>query len=190
MSKPMWVIVIGIILLIGGIAGGTLVFLTGIKDPSQVAEETLIFEGQDQTKMATLNAGKYDVWFEGTFPFGHPGEVEIRDMDDDLIFSRNSLFSMETVTINNQPYSKVGSFTIQNPGDYNVTVENPSSVFITPPISALSTLGIFLVGVGIGILGGILLFVGIILLVTGKSKPEQPPQYPPQQPPQYPPPGY
>lgn len=184
--KPRQIIVVGAIVLVIGAVIGITSFLTATKDPSVEAVETVEFVYPDYVEPVILNRGAYDVWFEsGLIGSGDPGDIIVRDSDFNLVYRTPASSGSEKITINNKDYEKDGTFTIENSGIYNVTVEYSGSVlYFTPPIDVAAGLGVGFGGVVIAVLGGIFLSIGLILHFFPKQKPPAPrseQQGPPQQ---------
>ncbi len=184
--KPRQIIVVGAIVLVIGAVIGITSFLTATKDPSVEAVETVEFVYPDYVEPVILNRGAYDVWFEsGLIGSGDPGDIIVRDSDFNLVYRTPASSGSEKITINNKDYEKDGTFTIENSGIYNVTVEYSGSIlYFTPPIDVAAGLGVRFGGVVIAVLGGIFLFIGLILHFLPKQKPPAPrseQQGPPQQ---------
>jgi flagellar basal body-associated protein FliL len=194
MDKPMKILIVGIIVLVLGIVLGVASFLGTIKDPSEEAEETLVYDVSEYSKTVNLDKGEYDIWYEEEetfiFDFGDPGVVTVTDSGGNLIYESSTSSGSESITVNSKDYKKKGSFEIDSSGSYTITVSSSSTLYITPPISVATSLGLCATGVIIGIIGGILMLVGIILFFTSKKRAAPPvPQYgaPPMPPPPAPP---
>ena len=174
--KPRQIIVVGAIVLVIGAVIGITSFLTATKDPSVEAVETVEFVYPDYVEPVILNRGAYDVWFEsGLIGSGDPGDIIVRDSDFNLVYRTPASSGSEKITINNKDYEKDGTFTIENSGIYNVTVEYSGSVlYFTPPIDVAAGLGVGFGGVVIAVLGGIFLSIGLILHFFPKQKPPAP----------------
>ena len=188
MSTPFKVILFGIILIIVGAIVAALSFGSVLRDPSEESKATLEFEGSSYygipSESAYLEEGDYDIWYPTDeydwIDTGDPGNVRIEDSNGGTI-SLDDSSGTETITINDQSYEKAGSFKIENSGQYTFTVSNECTLYITPEIDVGTTLGLCFVGVIIGVVGGIVLFIGIILIFTRKKKKKYP-GYPPPQP--------
>ncbi len=196
--------IFGLILLIGGIAGAITSFYVIIEDPSEVAVETLYFDDSDDapsyfnpiynstdlSETISLDKGDYEVWYEAEFfGLGGPRELTIHDSSGNLIYRKSSfLGSSDSVSRNGKEYRRYCTFEIDESGDYSLTVDDPTTLYVTPPVNLDLGVGLGFMFVIFGIIGVILMIVGAGLYFFKEnkpSKPEQPPP-PPQQYPQYP----
>lgn len=164
LKKHHWIIIIGIIILVIGIVATIFLFISGLKDPSEEA----VWEGNfavgetGDGKKAYLDAGDYDVWYKNVLSYD-PGEVTIKDRKGNVVFRDSIGSSKETISINGETYTKVGSFKIDKKDTYNVNPEYASTLYITPPIDML---GMIKSVCG----GGIMIIIGIIFIIAGVIK--------------------
>jgi hypothetical protein len=189
MKKPVKIMLIGIILLIAGIAGGIGVFFATLKDPSEVAKETVVFETYDLSETATLSKGDYDIWCESGFLGlgGDPGDVEITDSNDNLVWERPSSYTTESIEINGNNYMKVGSFSLSSTDDYTISVEYSGvTLFFTEPINVMTGIGLCVTGVLVGVIGGVIMLVGVFYFFKDKKAAQYPAQQYQYQQPYYP----
>jgi flagellar basal body-associated protein FliL len=198
--KPKLIIIIGILLVIVGIVGALISYYVIIEDPSEVYEEKLIFRSGDTdysdsditTETISLSKGDYDIWYEPDFSFfgiiDSPRELTIRDSNGNVIYDESTLLGRSEAKISRggKDYRRYGTFEITSSGDYEVSAEASSTIYITPHINIE-------LGEGLGALFIILIVVGLILIVIGvylfyskKPKPKRviPPPPPPPPPPQ------
>ncbi|WP_455391876.1 hypothetical protein [[Eubacterium] cellulosolvens] len=193
--KPKKLAIIGLILLIIGIMGAILSFYVIIENPSDVAEKTLYFEDNTHSssedtsglsQVTTLEKGTYEIWYEPEiFGLGGPEELTVHDSEGDLVFSRTSLFgSGDSISRNGKDYRKYGSFDIDDKGEYTISVGNPTTIYLTPPINLGLGLGLGYLCVVIGIIGIITMIIAGILMFMKEKKPSTLTDTPP--PPQYP----
>ena len=188
-NKTMKIVIIGIILLIGGVIGAVVSFMGTIKDPSDGAKATLDLGYPDYSETVYLDKGDYDIWYEGDSFFNDPGDVTVTDSDDNVVYESSSSSFSEGISVNNKEFTKEGSFTADNSGEYTLSAEEAITLYITPPINVALGMGLCFTGVIIGIIGGIIMLLGLFLHFTSKDKPPQQypmGQYPAQQPPPYP----
>lgn len=188
MKKPVMIMLIGIILLIAGIAGGIGIFFATLQDPSEVAKETVDFESYDWSETASLSKGDYDIWCEsGLFGIGDPGDVTISDSSNNVVWERPSSYTTESIGVNGKEYMKVGSFSLSSSDDYTINVEYSGvTLFFTEPISVATGIGLCATGVIIGIVGGVIMLVGIFLFFKDKKAAQYPAQQYQYQQPYYP----
>lgn len=196
--------IFGLIILIVGIVGAITSFYVIIDNPSEVAVETLYFDDSDDlpsyfdpiynstdlSERISLDKGDYEVWYDAEFlGLGGPRELTIRDSTGNLIYRKSSILgSSDSVSRNGKEYRRYCTFEIEESGDYTLSVEDPTTLYVTPPVN----LGL---GVGLGFMFVVFGIIGVILMIVGAGlyffkenkppKPEQPPP-PPQQYPQYP----
>ncbi|MCK4613429.1 MAG: right-handed parallel beta-helix repeat-containing protein, partial [Thermoplasmata archaeon] len=184
LKKHHWMIIGGTVLLVIGIVISIIMFTLLFKDPSEEAVwEGTYAEGEKADKKVFLDAGKYDVWSKDY----DPGEVVIKDSNGRVVFRDSIGTNYEKITINGVVYVKVGSFKAEKQDTYTVTVEQASTLYITPPIKVSGIIESVCGGVIISIIGGILLVAGIIFWFKEKKKIPQHGQHqmqPYQQPPQ------
>lgn len=189
----MKVLIVGIILLVVGIIIAVLSLGTTIKDPSEEAKETLVYDYGD-SKTVNLDKGEYDIWYEEEealwIDLGDPGDVTVRDSGGSVVYETSSGSGSESVTVNDRTFRKKGSFEIDSSGEYTISTESSSTLYITEPIDVATGLGLCIGGAVLGVIGGILLLVGIILFFTRKKRAPMPPAYsappvPPSPPPSY-----
>lgn len=198
----MKVLIVGIILLVVGIIIALLSFGGTLKDPSEEAKETLVFEYPDYSRTVNLDKGEYDIWYEEEealwIDLGDPGDVTVRDSGGSVVYETSSRSSSESITVNDRNFRKKGSFEVDSSGQYTISVETSSTIYITEPIDVATGLGLCFGGAALGVVGGIIMLVGIILFFTHKKRAPMPPQYstpqysapPPPQPMSSPPPSY
>ena len=113
--------------------------------------------------------------------------AKIKDSNGRVVFRDSIGTNYEKITINGVVYVKVGSFKAEKQDTYTVTVEQASTLYITPPIKVSGIIESVCGGVIISIIGGILLVAGIIFWFKEKKKIPQHGQHQmqPQQPPQH-----
>jgi uncharacterized membrane protein len=188
---PKKIIVIGIIMVILGMAIGITAFNVIIKNPKEEAVKTLYYSsgsGEDYTynisrhsQVVNLKKGEYDIWYEEGFLWlGTPNSVTITDMNDEIIYSKDTLTgSSDRIEKDGEDYRRYGTFEITSSGDYIVTVSTDCTLYITPPIDVGFGLALGFGFIVIGIIGVIIVFVGIALYFFQKketSKSKAPPQ--------------
>jgi ABC-type transport system involved in multi-copper enzyme maturation permease subunit len=192
------ILLVGVILVLAGSIGGISALFLSIKDPHDEAIETLYFEEDYDSyyeydyfipsQTVYLEKGDYDIWYDyGDSDYGSPGDVKISDPEGNLVFDDDSSGFSET----SSDSRKVGSFTIKESGNYVVTVEEASKLYITPPMDAWIGVSVCMVGVVVASIGAIIIIIGLYYYFSGKK--EQPPMQPygygyPYSPHQYPPP--
>jgi hypothetical protein len=179
-STAVKVLIAGIILLIVGLIIGIGSFGMIYKDPSQEAVATLDILSGVSTDV-TLKEGDYEIWYEegDLFDSNDPGDVVITDSDGNTVYEDTSLFSStESMSVNGKSFRKEGSFEAKSSGDYTVTVEDDSKIYITKPIDIASGISICITGVILVIVSGILILIALILYIMRKKSPPPYQQYP------------
>ncbi len=188
---PKKIIVIGIIMVILGMAIGITAFNVIIKNPKEEAVKTLYFSsgsGEDYyynlsrwSQIVNLKKGEYDIWYEEGFLWlGTPNSVTITNTNDEIIYSKDTLTgSSDRIEKNGEDYRRYCTFEIPSSGEYIVTVSSDCTLYITPPIEVGLGLGLGFGFVAIAIIGIVIMFVGIALHYFKKmeaSKSKEPPK--------------
>ncbi len=207
-KKPKKLIAIGIILLILGLFGAIISFYVIIEDPGEIAKEKLYFtdynpnsNGYDSydysnpSKTVNLKKGEYDIWYEAGFLWtGSPYEVTIEDSEGNTIYQKSTLLSdTGSISRGGKKYNRFGSFTLDHSDDYNITVDESSTLYLTPPINLALGNGLGYMFVIISIIGIIIFIIGLVQLIikpkqelqieaTKKYTTKRPPKPPTQQP--------
>ncbi|UCD93115.1 MAG: hypothetical protein JSV43_04215 [Methanobacteriota archaeon] len=171
--KPGMIIIAGAVILVVGASIGATAFLVVIKDPSVEAVEKVEFVPPDYMDPVILNSGMYDIWYEsGVIGGGDPGDIIIRDVDQNLIYRTPSSPGSEKITVNNKEYIRDGTFNVDSSGTFSVTVEYSGSVlYFTRPIDVAGGFAICSGGIGLSVVGGLFIVGGIIILTLPKKKP-------------------
>ena len=212
--RPKMIIIIGVVLLILSIIGAIISYNVILQDPGEIYEEKVILKSEDGyysnetlSKVIQLKKGEYDIWYEPDYEFlgivGSPRDITIKDSNDDLVFTKSTLFGSSEAYIKKgeKKYNRYGTFEIESSGDYLVSVEGTCTLYITPHIDVELGNGLGLTCIIISIIGTIIIVVGLVFLYLKKRKPKKASSLkgaPPQQYYQYPtypgypspPPGY
>ena len=199
--KPKIIIIIGLLLVLIGLVGAMISYYMVIEDPGEVYEEKLIFKSGTSyylnssipSKTISLSKGDYDIWYEPDFElfglFDSPHEITIKDSSGDIIYDESTLLGRSEAKISRdgKDYRRYGTFEITHSGDYEMSADSSSTLYITPHINVELGEGLGALFIIFVVIGLILIIVGVYLFYSNKPKPKRvmPPQRPPP-PPQYP----
>lgn len=172
--KPSALIALGVILLAAGIIGavvGFVDFVGKLKNPSTEAVETLTLEYPSFSENATLEEGRYDIWYErGFFGFGDPGDVRVLNPHGEKILDSSYSSTTESITIGDEEFEKKGTFYAEEFGNYTFESDFSSVLYITPHLDFGSGMIVFLVFLVIAIVGVVILVIGASLYLVRKKR--------------------
>jgi uncharacterized membrane protein len=196
-TKPITVIVIGIVLLISGSLLSISSHFKSVFDPGQEAVESIEIdvyyssydnEDYDQeekydkvwdensykyfyVRTVKMDKGEYDLWYEvGFLGLDTPGDVIIEDQNGNIIFEDSPSNNDESVAANFQEYRKMGTLTIPHDGFYNFSSEEEGTFHFTEPTDRSFWKALSIGGGIIAVTGVIVMIVGFVFLFTSEKE--------------------
>lgn len=161
--------IVGGIILVLGIAAGTILSVVGFSQVTGVVEDGTRFTGSTELTLETGQQVQLYVHRNDVAPL-----CEVTDENGDEPVGGPS----QSSTING--WRSFDMFTATRAGTYTITCSDETEVLAAEPLSIggiFSAVGGILIGVFVGGLGLLLLVVGVILLLIGRSQAKRTPGF-------------